>query len=198
MRHYIIIFLLSAVIQTSANTVQYDTMPDTRKLGIALDYFTGGKYHEALIMFLKLDKRYKLNPRFKAYIGLCYYYEWDYEQACKYLDNALPSLTIYAPAERSIYYNAAAESHFELKEYRLAIPVYEMGLLTCRQSEKANIFYKLGFCYMLIGKTDIAADNFKSALAYYKTYPDANSKAHITQLKNMIRGLETNNTTTGS
>ncbi len=115
-------------------------MPDTRKLGIALDYFTGGKYHEALIMFLKLDKRYKLNPRFKAYIGLCYYYEWDYEQACKYLDNALPSLTIYAPAERSIYYNAAAESHFELKEYRLAIPVYEMGLLTCRQSEKSKHF----------------------------------------------------------
>ncbi len=51
---------------------------------------------------------------------------------------------------------------------------------------------------MLIGKTDIAADNFKSALAYYKTYPDANSKARITQLKNMIRGLETNNTTTGA
>lgn len=174
----------------SANNSFHDTIPDTHKLGVALDYFAGGKYHEALMMFIKLDKRYNLNPRFKAYIGLCYYYEWNFVQACQYLDKALPELNIYAPSERSVYYNAAAESHFELKEYAQAIPIYEMRLLICRKDEKADILYKIGFCYMLIGKWGCAADSFKSALAYYEAYSKTASNARIEQLKRMIPGCE--------
>ncbi len=190
MKYFFVIILFIIAEPLHSYSQQYDTIPDTRKLEIALDYFTGGKYHEALMMFLKLDKRYNLNPRFKAYIGLCYYHEWEYPQACKFLDEALPSLAIYSPAERSLYYNAAAESHFALKEYIKAIPAYEMCLLTCRQNEKADALYRIGFCYMFTRQWVNAADYFKSALAYYEAYPNSNSATRIAQLKNMIKGCE--------
>ena len=95
--------------QTAVGGIQHDAVPDTRMLGKAVDYFASGKYHEALTLFVKLDKKYKLNPRFMAYIGICYYHEQEYTQACRYLDTSIPSLSIYAPAERGIYYHAAAE-----------------------------------------------------------------------------------------
>ena len=59
---------------------------DTRKLERALDYFSGQKYHEALLLLAALDRQYALNPRFKAYLGMCYYHEWEYDKACLYLD----------------------------------------------------------------------------------------------------------------
>ena len=100
---------------------------DSEDLGKALDYFTSQKYHEALLIFQRLDKAYQLNPRFKAYIGLCYFNEWDYEMAAKYLDNAIPRLDAFAPHERSVYYYTAGESHFNMKQYEKAIPLYESG-----------------------------------------------------------------------
>ena len=79
------------------------TMPDKEQLEIALDYFSSSKYREALTLLTKLDKKYKLNPRFKAYIGVCHYYEWNYKEACKYLDATIKDIEVYAPHERSIY-----------------------------------------------------------------------------------------------
>lgn len=46
--------------------------PDPVLLDKAIEYFTSAKYHEALLIFQRLDKQYKLNERFRAYIGLCY------------------------------------------------------------------------------------------------------------------------------
>lgn len=168
----------------------HDAMPDTRKLGMALDYFAGGKYHEALMMFMKLDKKYKLNPRFKAYIGICHYHEWDYEEACRYLDEAIPHLDAYSPNERSVYYGAAAESHFELGEYGKAIPLYERLLLVCRGNERGDALFRLGCCYMLNEAWGNAAEYFRSALAYYTRYPRTDRTSRISQLKNMLRGCE--------
>ena len=98
---------------------------DTEQLGHALEYFSSGKYHEALLIFQKLDKDYKLNARFRAYIGLCYYYDWDYKNATKYLDEMIPQLGSLSPHELSVYYYANAESHFTLQEYEAAIPLFE-------------------------------------------------------------------------
>jgi len=67
---------------------------DAEELGKALEYFTSAKYHEALLIFQRLDKEYKLNERFKAYIGLCYYHDWDYEAAVKYLEGVMPKLEV--------------------------------------------------------------------------------------------------------
>lgn len=193
MKYYLIILLLVVEVPANSCSKNKDTIPDTRKLEIAIDYFTGEKYHEALMAFMKLDRRYNLNPRFKAYIGLCYYHECDYARASKFLDEAIPSLGIYSPAERSRYYDAAAESHFILNEYTKAIPVYEMLLLTCRRGEKADVLYRLGFCYMFTEQWTNAAEYFRSAMAYYNTFHGSNSNARLAQLDNMIKGCESKN-----
>lgn len=186
MRLLVFIILLLAL-QTPADA-QKKSNPDSKTLGKALDYFSGGKYHEALMLLAGLDKKYKLNPRFKAYIGICYYHEWEYERACKYMDEALPDLEVYAPQERSIYYNTAAESHFMLEEYEKAVPLYEKQLLVCHENEKGDIFYRLGFCHMFKADWLSAADYFTSALLYYDKYPIPDREPRTVQLKKMIKG----------
>ena len=190
MKHLILLLILSLFEPSTANAQATNDMPDTHKLGMALDYFAGGKYHEALMMFLKIDKKYKLNPRFKAYIGVCYYHEWEYEEACKYLDEAIPELDAFAKSERNVYYNVAAESHFELKEYDEAIPLYEKQLLVCHDNEKGDVFYRLGFCYMFKEKWQNAADYFRASLAYYERFPRPDVSSRISQLGAMINGCE--------
>ena len=96
----ILAFLCLSILSVSAQT----TDPDPVLLDKAVAYFNSEKYHEALLIFQQLDKRYKLNDRFRAYIGLCYYNEWEYKSATKYLDEVTPRLTMLAPHERSVYY----------------------------------------------------------------------------------------------
>ena len=122
MSGFLLFLILSLVTPGTTGSQHRDSIPDRQLLGMAVDYFASGKYHEALVLFIKLDKKYKLNPRFIAYTGVCYYHEQDYAAACRYLDKAIPSLDIYSPAERVVYYNAAADSHFRLEEYAAAIP----------------------------------------------------------------------------
>ncbi|MDO4160095.1 MAG: tetratricopeptide repeat protein [Prevotellaceae bacterium] len=182
------LFLLLFSLQIKAQ--QKDNVPDSKKLEKALDYFSGEKYHEALMLFIDLDKRYKLNPRFKAYIGICYYYEWEYKEACKYIDGVIENLDIYSPQERNIYYKTSAESHFILEEYEQAIPLYEQQLLVCQPNEKGDAYYRLGFCYMFKDNKEQALEYFTSALEYYRKYSSEESKTRIVQLEKMIKGLE--------
>ena len=118
-----------------AETMHPDEVPQKEKkeaaaeqLSKALDYFTSQKYHECLMIMQELDKHYRLNPRYKAYLGVCYYYEWDYKQAAKYLSAAIPQLGNFSPHERSFYYWANAESLFNLQKYAEAIPFYQAML----------------------------------------------------------------------
>ena len=167
------------------------TMPDKEQLEIALDYFSSSKYREALTLLTKLDKKYKLNPRFKAYIGVCHYYEWNYKEACKYLDATIKDIEVYAPHERSIYYFTDAESHFFLEEYEKAIPLYEKMLNVCFNNEKGDAFFRLGFCYLQINENKVAQDNLNSALLYYEKFGYSDDKkARIVQIKKMIEGLK--------
>ena len=167
------------------------TMPDKEQLEIALDYFSSSKYREALTLLTKLDKKYKLNPRFKAYIGVCHYYEWNYKEACKYLDATIKDIEVYAPHERSIYYFTDAESHFFLEEYEKAIPLYEKMLNVCFNNEKGDAFFRLGFCYLQINENKVALDNPNSALLYYEKFGYSDDKkARIVQIKKMIEGLK--------
>ncbi|WP_288146456.1 tetratricopeptide repeat protein, partial [Xylanibacter caecicola] len=170
MKRFIILFMVSTM--TLCSYAQRDKSADSEQLGKALEYFSGGKYHEALILFTQIDKRYNLNPRFKAYIGVCYYYEWDYENACKYLDTALPDIENYAPHERSVYYYCNAESHFLLEKYKEAIPLYEKLLNVCFNNEKGDALYRLGFCYMFNEDWTNARDYFSSAVAFYESFSE--------------------------
>ena len=119
---------------------------DARELGKALEYFASAKYHEALLILDRLDSLYKLNPRYRAYLGVCHYYEWNYEQAIRYLEESLPHLDNFSPAERSFYYWADAESHFRLGRYHEAVPLYGTMLPLCHDNQMPDAYYRLCFC----------------------------------------------------
>lgn len=191
MRNLLILTLMMLVAACAAAQGKRVKSHDSEQLGMALEYFTAGKYGEALTLFEKLEENYRLNSRFRAYMGVCYYYEWDYKKACEYLDDVLPDMEVYAPHERSIYYHTAAESHFNLGEYGKAIPLYEKQLAVCYDNEKGDAFYRMGFCYMFARDWHNARDFFASALAYYECYRDTPElTARITQIRNMLKGID--------
>ena len=183
----ILAFLCLSILSVSAQT----TDPDPVLLDKAVAYFNSEKYHEALLIFQQLDKRYKLNDRFRAYIGLCYYNEWEYKSATKYLDEVTPRLTMLAPHERSVYYFANAESHFQLQEYKAAIPFYEQALAVCYDNEKGEIYYRLGLCYMFGSEWEKARDAYAHCEEFFRKYrsiPDV--EARLTQAINMRKGCQ--------
>ena len=119
---------------------------DSERLGMALDYYCSGKYHEALILFERLDRQYELNPRFHAYMGICYHYEQVYDMACQYLDAAIPHLGAFSPIERFTYYYTDAESHFALEEYEAALSCYEQALTVCPEQKRIEVMSRLEWC----------------------------------------------------
>ncbi len=191
MKRNILIALLLMAFAIGANCQprQRQKSEASEQLGMAIDYFSSGKYHEALLLFSRLDKQYNLNPRFHAYMGVCQYYEWNYEEACKLLSEAIPQLEGLAPHERSIYYFACAESYFNLSKYNEAIPYYEQHINVCYENEKGDALYRIAFCYMFTNNKPLALEYFTSALSYYEKHPN-NAKARIAQLRNMTKGLE--------
>lgn len=163
----------------------------TERLGKALEYFTSQKYHECLMIMQDLEKQYRLNPRYKAYLGVCYYYEWDYEHANKYLTEAIPQLALFAPHERSFYYWANAESLFYLQKYKEAIPMYEAMLPLCYENEKPDAYYRLGFCHLFMENWVGAWNEFLKAQDAYQKYRDTpDMQARIIQVSHMLDGLK--------
>lgn len=190
-RKIIWIILLFCVVSEPAMAQRRQKSEDAEQLGRAIEYFSSGKYHEALITFMKLDKAYDLNPRFKAYMGVCFYYEWNYEKATQYFDAVVDSLGAYAPHERSFYYFADAESHFNLGHYKECIPLYEKHLALCYDNEKGDAWYRIGFSHMFQEDWEQAHEAFQQALGFYERYrntPDMH--ARITQIRKMLPGIK--------
>jgi len=187
------------------------------QLAKALDYFTSQKYHECLIILQPLDRQYRLNPRYRAYLGVCLYYEWEYAEAIKVFDVVLPLLKGLAPQELSLYYWMDAESHFMLQRYREAMPLYEQMLPLCHDNERPDAYYRLGFCHLFMaeysaeasvgqngasagasaGQNDGSSEKQKakecfeqSLLGYLKYRNTPDEKARIAQIKHMIQGLK--------
>ena len=170
--------------QTSSANVGADALEH------ALDYFASGKYHEALILFKQLNKQYKLNPRFKAYTALCYYHEWDYKEAVKWFDENIPQLEGLAPSELSVYSFAAAESYFNINEYAKAIPYYNRTLALCYPRDRADNYYRLGFCFHLLRMDMTAQAYFMLADYYFTQYRNGDETiSKRAQIAHMIKGL---------
>ena len=125
-----------------------DRKADAEQLARALDYFSSEKFHECLVLLQPLNRRYKLNPRYRAYLAVCLYYEWEYDEAVKLFDEVIPLLQGVAPHELSLYYWMDAESYFALQQYDRALPLYGMMLPLCRDNEKPDAYYRLGFCHL--------------------------------------------------
>lgn len=163
---------------------------DTEALGRALEYFQSQKYHEALLIFQRLDQSYKLNARYKAYIGLCYYYDWDYKKATEYFDTFLPKLDMLAPEERALYYYADGESHFQLSHYDQAILLFLSALTLCHDRDKGDSWFRIGFCYYFLQQPALAQGCFLVAEYYYATFRNSpDLQARRQQMAHMMRGL---------
>lgn len=156
-----------------------------------MEYMQSNKFHEALIILSQLDKKHRLSPRLKAYIGLCYYYEQDYDMTCKTMDSLVVLLDAFAPQERSLYNYCTAESHFNLGEYKEAISYYEAMLTLCHNNERADALFHLAFCYLNMDDKEQALHKFQESLTCYEKYgyPKERS-ARIIELKNIIKGLD--------
>lgn len=163
---------------------------DTEALGRALEYFQSQKYHEALLIFQRLDQSYKLNARYKAYIGLCYYYDWDYKKATEYFDTFLPKLSMLSPKERALYYYADGESHFQLGHYDQAIVLFQSALTLCHDRDKGDSWFRIGFCYYFLQQPALAQGCFLVAEYYYATFRNSpDLQARRQQMAHMMRGL---------
>ena len=175
---------------------------DTEALGRALEYFQSQKYHEALLIFQRLDQSYKLNARYKAYIGLCYYYDWDYKKATEYFDTFLPKLSMLAPEERALYYYADGESHFQLGHYDQAILLFQSALTLCHDRDKGDSWFRIGFCYYFLQQPALAQGCFRlpqdrGRHIIYSFYRQASSSTNRATTSRKRTKTATGRTTTG-
>lgn len=135
-----------------------DRKEDAEQLARALDYFASEKFHECLVLLQPLNRRYKLNPRYRAYLAVCLYYEWEYAEAIRLFDEVIPQLQGLAPHELSLYYWMDAESYFALQQYDRALPLYGKMLPLCRDNEKPDAYYRLGFCHLFAAESSGASE----------------------------------------
>lgn len=140
-----------------------DRKADAEQLARALDYFSSEKFHECLVLLQPLNRRYKLNPRYRAYLAVCLYYEWEYAEAIRLFDEVIPLLQGVAPHELSLYYWMDAESYFALQQYDRALPLYEKMLPLCRDNEKPDAYYRLGFCHLFAAESSGASSSEKAS-----------------------------------
>ena len=176
-----------------------DRKEDAEQLARALDYFASEKFHECLVLLQPLNRRYKLNPRYRAYLAVCLYYEWEYAEAIRLFDEVLPQLQGVAPHELSLYYWMDAESYFALQQYDRALPLYEKMLPLCRDNEKPDAYYRMGFCHLFAAESSEASnverkkakECFELSLEGYLKYRNTpNEQARIAQIRHMIGGLK--------
>lgn len=189
-----------------------DRKADAEQLARALDYFASEKFHECLVLLQPLNRRYKLNPRYRAYLAVCLYYEWEYAEAIRLFDEVLPQLQGLAPHELSLYYWMDAESYFALQQYDRALPLYGKMLPICWDNEKPDAYYRLGFCHLFAAESSGSSEKasgssessgssaeerkkakecFELSLEGYLKYRNTpNEKARIAQIRHMLGGLK--------
>ena len=168
-----------------------DKKADAEQLARALDYFASEKFHECLVLLQPLNRRYKLNPRYRAYLAVCLYYEWEYAEAIRLVDEVIPLMQGFAPHELSLYYWMDAESYFALQQYDRALPLYGKMLPLCRDNEKPDAYYRMGFCHLFAEERKKAKECFELSLEGYLKYRNTpKDKARIAQIRHMIGGLK--------
>lgn len=169
--------IISAFILCSASP----PATDQENLLRAVEYFQSGKYHEALLLFGQLEKKYNLNPRLAAYAGVCHFYDHDYKAAAATFDSIMPKLKVFAPHELSIYYYCAAESKYQLKQFKESISMFEKHLLLCYDNEKGDALFRIGMCYRHLGDIASAQEYLAQAVCYYRKYNDTNKLMNMEQ-----------------
>lgn len=164
----------------------------------ATEYFQGGKYHEAIINFEKLQQDYTLTPRYLAYLGFAYYKEGNYEEAAKTLFPLLrdttsqSTLTALSPKEQSIYLYACGESLFHIGNYTTSLVIHNRMLPLVSGLDKADVLFHIGMAHYMQGNYSDAIPPLEEALELYKSHATANDelhKARLKQIDTMLPGL---------
>jgi len=188
MKQFLLIFSLFFLSMVSS--FAQGTSEDKENLSRAIEYFNNEKFHEAGLLLRNLNKIYNLNTRFKAYLGVCEYHDWNYTAVTEIFDSIYTELSVYAPLEQNVYYNVAADSHFNLTNYREALKYYELALKVCSKKEKGDLCFKAGFCCYQLKRMSEAKIYFTRSLSYYRMNPTGNDdKARISQIRKMLRAI---------
>lgn len=175
---------------TSLPRTETQAQSDKELLTKAIDYFCSQKYHEALLIFYRLEKTHKLSARLRAYKGVCQYKEGNYTDAVTTLSGILTELEQYPPHEQAVYCYSCGESCFQQSKYTDAIPYFEKALAVSLENNKAEICYRLGFSNYMLGDELKAMEWFSSADSLYsKTHHDEITHAHQAQNKHMLNYL---------
>lgn len=95
--------LTTIAIIVAATLPLHAQQADKEQLGRAIEYFQTAKYHECMLILARLDSVYTINPRFRAFLGVCYYYEGQYAKAAEYLEATIPQLKAFSPQEVGLY-----------------------------------------------------------------------------------------------
>ena len=165
----------------------------------ATEYFQGGKYHEAILNFEKLQQDYTLTPRYLAYLGFAYYKESNYEEAAKILFPLLrdttsqSSLTALSPKEQSVYLYACGESLFHIGNYTTSLDIHNRMLPLVNGLDKADVLFHIGMAHYMQGNYADAIPPLEEALSLYKSLATADDelhKARLNQTENMLPGLK--------
>ena len=198
-RYLILIILISFLPLThfGKGNAGGENTSSQEQLTKALEYFQGGKYHEAILCFTKLQKRYKLNPRFLAYLGMCYYKEGMYEEAIENLREGIPALSSYSPKEQAVYSYYCAESLFEIGEYTESLHYYNLTLSNVQGNDRADVLFHTAFAYYL--RDGASADNapqlitfLSEAQSLYEANTSSSTElqhARLQQTRTMLAGL---------
>lgn len=174
----------------SSPQTETQAQSDKELLTKAIDYFCSQKYHEALLIFNRLEKTHKLSARLRAYKGVCQYKEGNYPDAVTTLSGILTELEQYPPHEQAVYCYSCGESCFQQSKYTDAIPYFEKALAVSLENNKAEICYRLGFSNYMLGDELKAMKWFSSADSLYsKTHHDEITHAHQAQNKHMLNYL---------
>lgn len=183
------IILLTLALLGKSMSLCGQSMTAQERLDRAIDYFQSEKYHEAGIILSELDRNYRLNSRYRAFLAVCRYRDNDYAATVEILDSIIPQLTSLSPDERAVYDHIAAESHFALGHYADAATYYDSQLSLCHDDERGDTLYRLGLCLMFQSDYANAYDRFVSALAYFINKPQANTtEARIRQTEHLAAG----------
>lgn len=164
----------------------------------AIEYFQGGKYHEAILAFTKLQKKYTLSPRFMAYLGMSYYKEGMYEEAAFNLKKGIPALTAFSPKEQAVYIYYCAESLFNMGEYKEALTYYDLALPLVEGNDKGDVIFHTAFAhYLMEGVSEDTApsiyDMFSQALSLYEANQGSATElqhSRLRQTRSMLNGLK--------
>ena len=164
----------------------------------ATEYFQGGKYHEAILNFEKLQQDYTLTPRYLAYLGFAYYKEGNYEDAAKTLFPLLrdttsqSTLAALSPKEQSVYLYACGESLFHIGNYTTSLDIHNRMLPLVKGLDKADVLFHIGMAHYMQGNYADAIPPLEEALSLYKSLTTADDelhKARLNQIDTMLPGL---------